>query len=43
VDFFYLDDEQKKYLEQFFTRYMEPYWAERERSAVPPAAALRQG
>lgn len=31
VDFFYLDEDQKKHLEVFFTRYMEPYWVERER------------
>ena len=35
VDFFYLDDEQKKYLEEFFTRYMEPHWAEQEQQAAP--------
>jgi hypothetical protein len=31
VDFFYLDADQKKYLEIFFTRYMEPWWAEQDR------------
>jgi len=37
VDFFYLDGDQKRYLEEFFTRHMEPYWAEQER-LDPPAA-----
>jgi hypothetical protein len=41
VDFFYLDENQKKHLEVFFTRYMEPHWVEQERLAspagVPPA------
>ena len=38
VDFFYFDDDQKKYLEQFYIGYMEPYWAEQER--LNPAGAL---
>jgi hypothetical protein len=41
VDFFYLDEEQKKYLEEFFTRYMEPYWAEQEKLLAPSPAAAR--
>lgn len=28
VDFFYMDDEQKKYLNQFFDNYMQPHWEE---------------
>ena len=27
VDFFYLDDDQKRYLDVFFSRYMEPHFA----------------
>jgi hypothetical protein len=41
VDFFYLDDEQKQYLEEFFKRYMEPHWAEQERLAAPGAAVSK--
>lgn len=38
VDFFYFDDDQKKYLEQFFTGYMEPYWIELERTGSAGSA-----
>jgi len=42
VDFFYLDEDQKKHLEVFFTRYMEPHWVELERLA-PPAGTPAAG
>jgi Predicted membrane protein (DUF2254) len=31
VNLFYMDEEQKKHLEVFFTRFLEPYWAEQAR------------
>lgn len=30
VDFFYMDEDQKRYLDQFFTQYLDPYYAEHE-------------
>jgi len=36
VDLFYLDETQKKFLEEFFTRYMEPHWAQLEQQVPPP-------
>jgi len=34
VDFFYMDDNQKHYLNEFFTRYLEPHYAERPQLAA---------
>lgn len=38
VDFFYMDDEQKKYLNQFYTTHIEPHFA-----ASEPVLKVQQG
>jgi hypothetical protein len=30
VDFFFMDEDQKHYLNEFFTRYLEPIYAQKE-------------